>query len=117
VSRRLFGSGCLLTPWPTHHWSILFMSSVMYEKVDERVRELEQILRQMSKLPLDMRVTDTEQAQREELRELKAASRTTCPLNAVLIVTPPDVDAELDEEREELRRFIYEEMFGLCYRR
>jgi len=115
MSRRLLGPGHLLTPRPTHHWSILFMSSVMYEKVDERIQELEQTLGQMAKLPLDMRVTDVEQNMRRELRELRESSRTTCPVQAILLVVPPENDGGLDPKDERLREWIYKELFGLDY--
>jgi len=115
--RQLLGPGHLLTPRPTHHWSILFMSSVMYEKVDERMRELERTLGQMEKLPLDMRVTEAEQNMRGELRGLREASRTTCPVQAILLVAPPEDDGGLDPKDERLREWIYKELFGLDYKK
>lgn len=45
MSKRLLGPGHLLMP-PAHHWRILFMGPRMYERVDERVRQLEMKLGQ-----------------------------------------------------------------------
>jgi len=87
----------------------------MYEKVDERIQELEQTLGQMAKLPLDMRVTDVEQNMRRELRELRESSRTTCPVQAILLVVPPENDGGLNPKDERLREWIYKELFGLDY--
>jgi len=111
--RQLLGPAQLCEPRRTHHWCLMFLSSGMFEKADVRIQELEQTLRQWDDLPLDMRIPDAEQNMRDELRGLRWAVKTTCPLNAVLIVEPPEEDPDLDKEREEIRRMIYSRMFGL----
>ena len=107
--RQLLGPGHLLTPRPTHHWSILFLSSVMYRSVDRRVQQL------TTEVPFTMGHALLNREMWEELRELREASRTTCPVRAILLVAPPENDGGLDPKDERLREWIYKELFGLDY--
>jgi len=86
------------------------MSSVMYRRVDQRMRGL------VAELTSAMEQYDLPCRQIwDELRALREATWTSCPVRAILLVAPPEDDVDLDPEDEKLREWIYRGMFGLEY--
>jgi len=81
----------------------------MYRSVDKRIQQL------TTAVPFTMGYALLSREEWEELRELREASRTTCPVRAILLVAPPENDGGLDPKDERLREWIYRELFGLCY--